>query len=98
LPAFLTDGVYSTGVHGVLPTVTYPSHMTPMTGASPAKHGIYANTTFDPLNRNERGWYWYAEDGRVATLWAAAGRKTASRRGRLRRASSAAARSSMALP
>ena len=54
LPAFLTDGVYSTGVHGVLPTVTYPSHMTPMTGASPVKHGIYANTTVDPLYRNER--------------------------------------------
>jgi len=25
-----------------------------MTGASPAKHGIYANTTVDPLYRNER--------------------------------------------
>jgi len=72
LRAFLTDGVYATGVHGVLPTVTYPSHMTLMTGASPAKHGIYANTTFDPFIRNERGWYWYAEDGRAATLWSAA--------------------------
>jgi predicted AlkP superfamily pyrophosphatase or phosphodiesterase len=72
LRAFLTDGVYSTGVRGVLPTLTYPSHMTLMTGASPALHGIYANTTFDPLNRNEHGWYWYAEDARVATLWAAA--------------------------
>jgi predicted AlkP superfamily pyrophosphatase or phosphodiesterase len=51
-----------------------------MSGVSPAKHGIYANTTFDPLNRNDRGWYWYAEDGRVPTLWAAAsaaGLKTA---------------------
>jgi predicted AlkP superfamily pyrophosphatase or phosphodiesterase len=73
LRAFLTDGMYSTGVHGVLPTVTYPSHMTLMTGVSPAKHGIYTNTTFDPFNRNERGWYWYAEDGRVPTLWSAAG-------------------------
>jgi predicted AlkP superfamily pyrophosphatase or phosphodiesterase len=73
LRAFLRDGMYSTGVHGVLPTVTYPSHMTLMTGVSPAKHGIYTNTTFDPFNRNERGWYWYAEDGKVPTLWAAAG-------------------------
>jgi len=72
LRAFLVDGMYSTGVHGVLPTVTYPSHMTLMTGVSPAKHGIYTNTTFDPFDRNERGWYWYAEDGRVATLWGAA--------------------------
>jgi predicted AlkP superfamily pyrophosphatase or phosphodiesterase len=69
LRAFLTDGAYATRVRGVLPTLTYPSHMTLMSGVSPAKHGIYANTTFDPFNRNDRGWYWYAEDGRVATLW-----------------------------
>jgi predicted AlkP superfamily pyrophosphatase or phosphodiesterase len=72
LRALVSDGVYATGVHGVVPTLTYPSHMTLMTGASPARHGIYANTTFDPFNRNERGWYWYAEDARVATLWDAA--------------------------
>jgi predicted AlkP superfamily pyrophosphatase or phosphodiesterase len=80
LRAFLTDGAYATRVRGVLPTLTYPSHMTLMSGVSPAKHGIYSNTTFDPLNRNDRGWYWYAEDGRVPTLWAAAsaaGLKTA---------------------
>ena len=72
LRAFLKDGTYATGVRGVLPTVTYPSHMTLLTGASPAKHGIYDNTTFDPYRRNDKGWYWYAEDGRVATLWSAA--------------------------
>src|ERR1700688_4959779 len=73
LRAFLVNGAYASGVRGVLPTLTYPSHMTLMTGASPARHGIYANTTFDPLDRNEGGWYWYAEDARVATLWSAAG-------------------------
>lgn len=72
LRALLADGVYSTGVRGVVPTVTYPSHMTLMTGVSPARHGIYANTTFDPYERNQRGWYWYAEDGRAPTLWDAA--------------------------
>jgi len=72
LRAFMTDGVYSTGVTGVLPTLTYPSHMTIMTGVRPAAHGIYANTTFDPTNRNERGWYWYTEDVHVPTLWDAA--------------------------
>jgi predicted AlkP superfamily pyrophosphatase or phosphodiesterase len=80
LRAFLADGAYATGVHGVMPTLTYPSHMTILTGASPATHGIYANTTFDPYGRNEHGWYWYAEDARVPTLWdaaAAAGLTTA---------------------
>jgi predicted AlkP superfamily pyrophosphatase or phosphodiesterase len=72
LRAFVRDGVYASGVHGVLPTLTYPSHTTLMTGASPDKHGIYDNTTFDPLQRNERGWYWYAEDVKVPTLWDAA--------------------------
>ncbi|MGA2779521.1 MAG: ectonucleotide pyrophosphatase/phosphodiesterase, partial [Steroidobacteraceae bacterium] len=74
LRAFLEAGVYATGVRGVLPTLTYPSHMTLLTGASPAAHGIYANTTFDPFGRNEHGWYWYAEDVRAQTLWDAATR------------------------
>jgi predicted AlkP superfamily pyrophosphatase or phosphodiesterase len=72
LRRFLREGAYSTGVHGVVPTVTYPSHTTLLTGVAPAKHGIYANTTFDPLRKNYGGWYWYAEDIKVPTLWDAA--------------------------
>ena len=65
-------GSHANGVRGVLPTVTYPSHTTIMTGVWPSKHGIFANTTFDPLERNLGGWYWYSEDIRVPTLWEAA--------------------------
>jgi predicted AlkP superfamily pyrophosphatase or phosphodiesterase len=72
LRAFIADGTYASGVRGVLPTLTYPSHMSILTGTSPAHHGIYSNTTFDPYRRNERGWYWYAEDVKVPTLWDAA--------------------------
>ncbi len=72
LRRFLKEGTYASGVHGVVPTVTYPSHTTMLTGVSPAKHGIYANTTFDPLRKNFGGWYWYAEDIQVPTLWGAA--------------------------
>ncbi len=72
LRRFLAEGTYASAVRGVLPSLTYPSHVTLLTGVSPAEHGIYANTTFDPLNRNERGWYWYTEDVRVETLWDAA--------------------------
>jgi predicted AlkP superfamily pyrophosphatase or phosphodiesterase len=81
LRRFLKDGTYAEGVTGVIPTVTYPSHTTLVTGVWPAVHGIQANTTFDPLQRNYQGWYWYAEDIRVPTLWDAAtqaGRTTAS--------------------
>jgi predicted AlkP superfamily pyrophosphatase or phosphodiesterase len=65
-------GTHARGVRGVLPTVTYPSHTTIMTGVWPVKHGISANTTFDPLGKNFGGWYWYSEDLRVPTLWDAA--------------------------
>src|SRR5580658_1814580 len=72
LRRILETGAHARGVRGVLPTVTYPSHTTLMTGVWPAKHGIYANTTFDPLGKNQSGWYWYGEDIRVPTLWEAA--------------------------
>ena len=69
LRSFVSDGAYATGVKAVVPTVTYPNHTTMVTGASPAEHGIVSNTTFDPLGVNHEGWYWYAEDIRVDTLW-----------------------------
>jgi hypothetical protein len=74
LRRFLTEGAFAQGVVGVIPTVTYPSHTTLITGVSPATHGIFANTPFDPLRENQGGWYWYSEDIRVATLWDAAAR------------------------
>lgn len=80
LRRLMKEGSYAEGVTGVVPTVTYPSHTTLMTGVSPAKHGIWGNTTFDPLQKNYQGWYWYAEDIRVPALWDAAmraGRTTA---------------------
>lgn len=72
LRRFITEGSYASGVVGVLPTVTYPSHATLMTGAAPARHGIYSNTTFDPKQINQGGWYWYASDYKLPTLWGAA--------------------------
>jgi predicted AlkP superfamily pyrophosphatase or phosphodiesterase len=81
LRRFMKDGTYAEGVQGVVPTVTYPSHTTLITGVWPAKHGILANATFDPLRKNAEGWYWYSEDIKVPTLWdaaAKAGRTTAS--------------------
>jgi predicted AlkP superfamily pyrophosphatase or phosphodiesterase len=71
---FLKEGSFAEGVEGVIPTVTYPSHTTLVTGVSPAKHGVFNNLTFDPLRGNQSGWYWYAEDIRVPTLWDAAAR------------------------
>lgn len=72
LRRFLKEGAYATGVTGNLPTVTYPSHTTLLTGVAPAKHGIVSNTTFDPRQVNYGGWYWYAQDITAPTLWDAA--------------------------
>lgn len=74
LRRFLTEGAYAEGVTGVLPTVTYPSHTTLVTGVEPARHGIWSNTVFDPEWKNQSGWYWYAEDIKADTLWDAAAR------------------------
>jgi predicted AlkP superfamily pyrophosphatase or phosphodiesterase len=70
----LSEGAHASGVRGVLPTVTYPSHTTIVTGVWPARHGIVSNQTFDPLGRNLEGWYWYSEDIAVPTVWEAADR------------------------
>jgi len=69
LKRFITQGSYAQGVRGVLPTVTYPSHATLITGVSPSRHGIFGNNSFDPLQINQAGWYWYASDFKVPTLW-----------------------------
>ena len=81
LRRFVSEGAFAEGVQGVIPTVTYPSHTTLITGVWPARHGILSNTIFDPLRTGQSAWYWYAEAIRVPTLWdvaAAAGRTTAS--------------------
>jgi predicted AlkP superfamily pyrophosphatase or phosphodiesterase len=81
LRRLVAEGAHASGVTGVLPTVTYPSHTTMVTGVAPARHGIIANSPFDTFSKNLNGWYWYAEDIKGPTLWdacAKAGITTAS--------------------
>lgn len=63
------EGTYAERVTGVTPTVTYPSHVTLVTGAHPKTHSILSNTSFDPLLKNGEGWNWFSEDIKVKTLW-----------------------------
>jgi predicted AlkP superfamily pyrophosphatase or phosphodiesterase len=69
LKSFVREGSYAKSVKGILPTVTYPSHATLLTGASPAKHGVVGNTSFDPMQINQGGWFWYAKSIKIPTLW-----------------------------
>jgi predicted AlkP superfamily pyrophosphatase or phosphodiesterase len=50
--ALAAEGAYADGVVGVLPTVTYPSHTTLVTGVPTAVHGITNNRMFDPENKS----------------------------------------------
>ncbi len=65
------QGAHAKAVRGVYPTVTYPSHTTMVTGATPAQHGIYYNEVF---NRKEdsRRWFWESSRIKLPTLWDAA--------------------------
>jgi predicted AlkP superfamily pyrophosphatase or phosphodiesterase len=65
------EGAYGRVV-GVLPTVTYPSHTTLITGVAPRVHGVGSNTLFDPLGISGDAWHWFASDIRVSTLVSAA--------------------------
>jgi predicted AlkP superfamily pyrophosphatase or phosphodiesterase len=65
-------GASASGVQGVLPTVTYPSHTTLLTGVPPRIHGILGNRIFDPEGRSNQAWHWYADEIRVPTLATAA--------------------------
>jgi predicted AlkP superfamily pyrophosphatase or phosphodiesterase len=71
VPTFraLVAGGASARVHGVMPTVTYPSHTTIVTGVPPRVHGIVSNEPLDPLGKNHDGWRWYAEDIAVPTIY-----------------------------
>ncbi|MFC6646617.1 alkaline phosphatase family protein [Granulicella cerasi] len=72
LESFLAQGTYAEGVQGVLPTVTYPSHTTLVTGVSPLVHGVEDNTTFDPMNEHPGQWYWEFRYVKAQTLYQAA--------------------------
>jgi predicted AlkP superfamily pyrophosphatase or phosphodiesterase len=62
------EGAWAEGVIGVLPTVTFPSHTTLITGVEPAVHGIVDNLIFDPEGRSASAWNWYARSIKVTTL------------------------------
>ncbi|MBL8234714.1 MAG: alkaline phosphatase family protein, partial [Bryobacterales bacterium] len=62
----LAEGEWADGVAGVLPTVTWPSHTTLITGVVPDKHGILGNRR----PASEGGdYYWTVDLLKVKTLW-----------------------------
>ncbi len=68
LHELVKSGMYSDGINSVYPSLTYPAHTTIVTGALPAKHGIYSNERFGPGEVPAR-WYWEASLIKTPTLW-----------------------------
>ena len=72
LSAIFADGTHAQGVIGVLPSFTLPSHVTLLTGVSPAKHGVYNNLAFLPQNAGGAPGLGLGSAIKAQTLWEAA--------------------------
>ncbi len=72
LRRLMAEGAWARGVVGVLPSVTYPSHTTLVTGVPPRVHGIGSNSVVDPEGSAGGAWHWFASAIRVPTLVSAA--------------------------
>ncbi|SFB99661.1 Predicted pyrophosphatase or phosphodiesterase, AlkP superfamily [Flagellimonas taeanensis] len=68
------QGVAAKEVTGIFPTVTYPSHTTLITGATPKDHGIYYNTKIEE-DGSAGGWVYDFKEIKSKTLWQAAKEK-----------------------
>ena len=55
---FLTSASFCKNVFSVYPTLTYPAHVSIVTGKYPKNHGIINNTLFQ-INRSNPDWYWH---------------------------------------
>lgn len=62
------EGAFVRGVVGVFPSVTYPSHASMVTGLSPDRHGVIANTRWTEEGP-QTDWYWEERDLKAAPLW-----------------------------
>lgn len=69
LARLVHEGAVAQSLISVWPSVTYPAHVTMVTGVAPARHGIINNVVFDPYEQNAGGWSWYAPDVRVPAVW-----------------------------
>src|SRR4051812_18080203 len=47
LHALASQGAYAKSMESVIPTVTWPNHVTLVTGVTPSAHGVVGNDFFD---------------------------------------------------
>ena len=67
---FLRGAAVCTRVKTIFPALTYPAHVTLMTGELPARHGIGHNKPFQPgVEPAHFRWYWEAANVKEPTLF-----------------------------
>ena len=69
LKAMKQEGAHAYGVNSVFPSVTYPSHITIVTGVQPAKHGVFYNALFEKDAATKGQIYWHFDQITSPTLW-----------------------------
>ncbi len=70
LSKLIKNGVCSTKLKSVYPTLTYVVHTTMVTGVYPDKHGVYHNNPFQPFEQEkDQAWFWYRKDIKVPTIY-----------------------------
>lgn len=62
------EGAHAEAVRSVFPSSSHPGHTTLVTGALPARHGVYDNRTFEASGVAGH-WTYQASQIRVPTLW-----------------------------
>lgn len=65
---FINEASYCKNVYSVYPTLTYPAHVTIVTGKYPKNHGIINNTLLQP-GRRSPDWYWQRKYVKGETLY-----------------------------
>ncbi len=72
LAGMLRDGAFCRRVETIFPALTYPIHVTMVTGCDPDKTGVGQNQPPQPgVPKAERVWYWERKHVRVPTLFEA---------------------------
>jgi hypothetical protein len=61
------EGAHAVAVRSIFPSLTFPSHITLVTGALPARHGICHNRKIEPVT--DPPWLADASEIRVPALW-----------------------------
>ncbi len=58
----------------IYPSITYPAHISILTGCRPGRHGVISNTAFKTINDGINHWHLYSNAVHVEDLFAAAKR------------------------